>query len=95
MSVNLSPKIASNGFSYAPIESAREQRIKRVLHQLESKGSLTTGEVLKIANYTRHNTALELMISLFQNNYYKRTFCLEPLPKSLEKTFRDEIKNGT
>ena len=86
------PALAENGFSYAQIESAKKQRVKRVLAEIESSGSIRIGKIRKVCGYTQNNNALFLAVSFV--NVYPDKFYLDPVPKRLEKRFKEEIESG-
>lgn len=70
------PNLASNGFSYAPIETTRRQRINRLIAEITVKKALTMSEIRKICAYTNVNSARDLAEALAFDNPDK--FCIIP-----------------
>lgn len=88
MSVNL----ASNGFSYADIETTKLQRVKRVMNELNGSGSLTIGEIKTICKYTQNKNAMALAKCFVKTMPDK--FYFNPVPKEFENEFEEEIEKG-
>jgi len=86
------PALAANGFSYAKIETAKTQRVKRVIAEIESCGSIGIGKIRKVCGYTQNNNALFLATGFV--TAYPDKFYLHPVPKRLEVRFKEEIESG-
>lgn len=85
----MSVELASNGFSYAPIKSTREQRIERLCAEIQTRKALTMSEIRRICNYTQSNNARELAEALVWGN--PDVFCLVP-NRTERKTKTETVK---
>ena len=75
MSAELS-RFQNYGFTPAPIESSRTQRIRRVVDELKIRKSLTMSQIRDICSYTHVNSARDLAESIAYGNPDK--LCIIP-----------------
>ena len=64
----MSVKLAQNGYSYAPLETMREQRTKRLKAEISVRKSLSIEDIRKICGYKSVNGAREFAeVLAFEN----------------------------
>ena len=81
-------QFTQNGFTYAPIETVRDQRKKRLLTEIKTKKALSMGEIKKICGYGSMQGARNFANDLAFLN--PKIFCIHP-PKN-EKKFKTEAQ---
>jgi len=85
----MSVKLASNGFSYAPIESTKVQRKNRIVSEIMTKKALSIEEIRKICGYSTSNGARKLAYDLVSFN--PDFFCITP-PLEERKSKTEAVK---
>ena len=76
-------QFTNNGFTYAPLESLRDQRKNRLLREIKVKKSLTIAEIKKICGYKSALGARKFAEDLVIAN---DCFCIVPNHENVKRT---------